>query len=47
MTAAILEMRCAVADTEWVFPAPTRSGHIYGRAGLADGNGSLVFRSGL
>lgn len=27
-TAAILETRRAVADTEWVFPAPTRSGHI-------------------
>jgi len=27
-TAAILETRRATADTEWVFPAPTRSGHI-------------------
>ncbi len=26
--AAFLEMRRAVAKTEWVFPAPTRSGHI-------------------
>jgi hypothetical protein len=25
---AILEARRAVADTEWVFPAPTRSGHV-------------------
>jgi integrase len=27
-SAAILEMRHAVAKGEWVFPAPTRSGHI-------------------
>lgn len=27
-TAAILESRRAAADGEWVFPAPTRSGHI-------------------
>ncbi|HXK06657.1 MAG TPA: tyrosine-type recombinase/integrase [Verrucomicrobiae bacterium] len=27
-SAAILESRRAAADTEWVFPAPTRSGHI-------------------
>jgi integrase len=27
-TAAILEMRRAVAEGEWVFPAPTRSGHV-------------------
>ncbi len=27
-TAAILETRRAVAEGEWVFPAPTRSGHI-------------------
>jgi len=26
--AAILEMRRAVANSEWVFPAPTQSGHI-------------------
>jgi integrase len=26
--AALLEMRRAVAKSEWVFPAPTRSGHI-------------------
>jgi hypothetical protein len=26
--AAYLEMRRAVANTEWVFPAATRSGHI-------------------
>jgi integrase len=25
---ALLETRRAAADTEWVFPAPTRSGHI-------------------
>jgi integrase len=27
-TAAILEMRRAVAEDVWVFPAPTRSGHV-------------------
>lgn len=27
-TADILEARRASADTEWVFPAPTRSGHV-------------------
>jgi integrase len=27
-TAAILETRRAAAEGEWVFPAPTRSGHI-------------------
>jgi hypothetical protein len=27
-TAAILEMRRAAAEGEWVFPAPTRSGHV-------------------
>ncbi|MCL5745160.1 MAG: tyrosine-type recombinase/integrase [Acidobacteria bacterium] len=27
-TAALLEMRRAVANSPWVFPAPTRSGHI-------------------
>jgi integrase len=26
--AAILEMRHTTADTEWIFPAPTKSGHI-------------------
>ncbi len=26
--AAVLEMRCSTASGEWVFPAPTRSGHI-------------------
>jgi integrase len=26
--AAVLEMRCSSASGEWVFPAPTRSGHI-------------------
>ncbi len=27
-TAALLEMRKSVASSEWVFPAPTKSGHI-------------------